>query len=57
MDMVHPTTKAQKHNDACQMHWIKCIDLYILFLELLPALHNTLQDIVILRQYEELSTN
>ena len=55
MDMTHLPTKAKKLKDACRTRWIQRIDLYIVFLELLPALHTTLQAMDIPRQYQDLA--
>ncbi len=50
-------SQAQKLKDACRTRWIQRIDSYIVFLELLPALHTTLQAMVLPRQYEDLGTH
>lgn len=41
--MVNSIPKVKKLKDACCTHWIECIDAYIMFLELIPAVHMTLQ--------------
>ena len=51
VDTTLPKAKAQKLKDACRTRWIQRIDSYIVFLELLPALHTTLQAMVAPRQY------
>ena len=43
MDTTNPAPKAKKLKDACRTRWIERIDLYIVFLELIPAVHKTLQ--------------
>ena len=53
VDTTLPKAKAQKLKDACRTRWIQRIDSYIVFLELLPALHTTLQAMVAPRQYAE----
>ena len=57
LDVHLPNAKAQKLKDACRTRWIQRIDSYIVFLELLPALHTTLQAMVFPRQYEDLGDN
>ena len=57
IDVILPSAKAQKLKDACRTRWIQRIDSYIVFLELLPALHTTLQAMVFPRQYEDLGTH
>lgn len=41
--MVNPVPKAKKLKDACHTHWIERVDSYVVFLELIPAVHMTLQ--------------
>ena len=55
--MIRPSGKDKKLKDACRTCWIQCIDSYTVFLELVPALHTTLQAMVIPRQYEEVGTD
>ena len=43
MDTAIPAPKAKKLKDACRTRWIQRIDSYIVFLELIPAVHKTLQ--------------
>ena len=57
LDLRLPEANAQKLKDACRTRWIQRIDSYIAFLELLPALHTTLQAMVFPRQYQDLGNN
>ena len=43
MDTTNPVPMAKKLKDACHSRWIERIDSYIVFLELIPAVHKTLQ--------------
>jgi len=43
MDTTIPAPKAKKLKDACCTCWIQRIDSYIVFLELIPAVHKTMQ--------------
>ena len=43
MNILNPTPKAKKLKDACRTRWIERIDSYVVFLELIPAVHMTLQ--------------
>lgn len=57
LDLCLPEAKAQKLKDAYRIRWIQRIDSYIVFLELLPALHITLQAMAFPRQYQDLGNN
>ena len=57
LDIVTPVTHAKKLKDACRTHWIQRIDLYTVFLELLPAVHTALQAISCPSQFKELGTD
>ena len=48
--MIRPSGKDKRHNDACRTCWIQCIDSYTVFLELVPALHTTLQAMVSMKK-------
>ena len=49
--------KAKKLKDVCRTWWVQRIDSYLVFEELLPAVHTTLQAMVHPRQYAELGTD
>lgn len=53
IDTLIPNARAKKLKDACKTRWIQHIDAYATFLELLPALHMSLQAIIDRSQYEE----
>ena len=53
IDSVCPSAKAKKLKDACRTRWIQHIDSYVVFLELLPAVHATLQAMISPTAYEE----
>ena len=57
MNNLLPKAKAQKLKDACRTRWIERIDSYTVFLELLPALHTSLQAMVSPRQHQDLDTD
>ena len=57
MESINPSPKAKKLKDACTTRWVERIDSYIVFLELLPSVHMTLQAISSLGQFEDLGTN
>ena len=57
VDIQLQRPKAQMLKDACRTRWIERIDSYTVFLELLPALHTSLQAMVVPRQYEDLGDN
>ena len=41
--------KAKKLKDARRTRWVYCIDSYVVFLELLPAVHTVLDAIVLIK--------
>ena len=45
MESMNPSPKAKKLKDACRTRWVERIDSYIVFLELIPSVHMTLQAI------------
>ena len=57
--MFHVNTEstAKKLKDVCRTHWIQRVDSYVVFLELLPAIHLTLQAMTCPNQYESLGTD
>ena len=57
LDLVTPATHAKELKDACRTRWIQCTDSYTVFLELLPAIHTTLQAMSCPNQFEELGTD
>ncbi len=57
IEVVTPTVTYKKLKDACQTRWVQCIDSYVIFLELLPAVHVTLQAIICPGQFENLGTD
>ena len=54
MEVSNPAPKAKKLKDECRTRWIQRIDSYIVFLELLPSVHMTLQAINSPSQYPDL---
>ena len=50
-------SKAKKLKDACRTRWVQRVDSYVVFEELLPAVHTTLQAIAHPRQFEELGSD
>jgi len=56
MEVSNPAPKAKKLKDACRTRWIQRIDSYVVFLELLPSVHMTLQAINSPSQYPDLGT-
>ena len=54
MDQLNPVAKARKLKDACRTRWVQRIDSYVVFFELLPAVHNCLQAMVHPSQSQEL---
>lgn len=57
IESINPSPKAKKLKDACRTRWVEHIDSYIVFLELLPSMHMTLQAISSPGQFENLGTN
>ena len=49
--------KTRKQKDACRTRWVYRIDSYVLFLELLPAVHAVLDAIVHPSMHQELGTD
>ena len=49
--------KKVKLKDACRTRWIEHIDSYVVFLELLPALHMTLRAMIFPDQFAQLGTD
>ena len=49
--------KAKKLKDACRTRWVYRIDAYVVFLELLPAVHTVLDAIVHPTMHEDLGTD
>ena len=49
--------KAKKLKDACRIRWVYRIDSYVVFLELLPAVHTVLDAIVHPIMHQELGTD
>ena len=57
MEEVLPEAKAKKFKDACRTRWVQRIDSYIVFLDLLLAVHHTLSAMVNPSEFPELGTN
>ena len=57
MDETCPTAHAKKLKDTCKTRWIQHIDSYTVFVELLPALHTTLQAMICPANFIELGTD
>ena len=53
IDLVCPLEKKRKLKDACRTRWIQHIDSYAVFMELLPAVNRTLQEMVSPGQVDE----
>ena len=51
------TRKKVKLKDACRTRWIEHIDSYVVFLQLLPALHMSLRAMIDPDQFPELGTD
>ena len=49
--------KARKLKDACRTRWVYRIDSYVVFLELLPAVHTVLHAIVHPNMHQELGSD
>ena len=49
--------KAKKLKDACRIRWVYRVDSYVVFLELLPAVHAVLDAIVHPAVHQELGTD
>ena len=48
--------KTRKLKDACRTRWVYRIDLYVTFLELLPAVHTVLDAIIHPNVHQQLGT-
>ncbi len=57
IEWATPAATSKKLKDACRTRWVQRIDSYAVFLELLPAVHMTLQAIVCPSQLENLGTD
>ncbi|XP_062512799.1 52 kDa repressor of the inhibitor of the protein kinase-like [Corticium candelabrum] len=57
MDKFLPKAKARKLKDACRTRRVQRIDSYTVFLELLPALHTSLQAMVSPGQHKDFGTD
>lgn len=55
IDQHTPAATSKKLKDACRTRWVQRINSYIVFLELLPAVHKTFQ--AHQSSYEDLSTD
>ena len=56
IDSVCPSAIAKKLKDTCKTRWIQHIDAYTVFLELLPAIHSTLQAMISPSNFPEFGT-
>lgn len=52
-----PDAKAKKLKDACRTRWVERTDSYVVFLDLLIAVHRTLSAMVNPHEFPELGTN
>ena len=57
IESTEPSTRVKKLKDLCRTHWIQRIDSYIVFEELLPAVHTALKAMVNSSAYPEFGTN
>ena len=57
IEKVVPDAKAKKLKDACRTRWVERIDSYVVFLDLLLAVHHTLSAMVSPNAFLELGTN
>ena len=57
IEVCTTTAKARKLKDACRTRWVYRIDSYVVFLELLPAVHTVLDAIVHPSMHQELGTD
>ena len=57
IDVCTTGAKAKKLKDACRTRWVYRIDSYVVFLELLPAVHAVLDAIVHPSMHQELGTD
>lgn len=51
------STRAKKLKNSCRTRWVECIEFYSVFLELLPAIDQTLKAMVHLALHAELGTD
>lgn len=57
VESLETSSKAKKLKDVCRTRWVHRIDSYIVFEELLPAVHKTLSAMVCPDPYPELGTD
>ena len=57
IESIEISTRAKKLKDVCRTRWVQRIDSYIVFEELLPAVHTTLKAMVNSSAYPEFGTN
>ena len=57
IEVCDSTPNAKKMKDACRTRWVEGIDLYAVFLELVPALHLCLEAMVHPQLHRELGTD
>ena len=57
VNLVSPSPSITKLKDACHTRWVQCTDSYIVFLELLPAVHVTLPVMICPCHFENLGTD
>ena len=57
IELCTTRAKARKLKDACRTQWVYRIDSYVVFLELLPAVHTVLDAIVHPSMHQELGTD
>ena len=57
IEQVVPEARAKKLKDSCRTRWVERIDSYAVFLQLLPAVNNTLLAIVNPNECLELGTD
>ena len=57
VESVESSSKAKKLKDVCRTRWVQRIDSYIVFEELLPAVHKALKAMVCPNEYPELGAD
>lgn len=57
IESIESSTRAKKLKDVCRTRWVQRIDSYIVFEELLPAVHIALKAMVNSNAYPEFGTN
>ena len=57
IDSVCPNARCEKLKDTCKTRWIQHIDSYTVFMELLPAIHTTMQAIVCPASFQEFGSD